>query len=289
MQQQTTKANQHFLDFLWQNLPSVCYLFACSTIPSMYWYYFTYSSNDFVKKCLEAFLTGALLEILILCLVFYIFHRFARYILYFLCFVGTFLFIVEIFLVKYYSALITPDIIEVLVQTNPKEAKEFLITFINLKILGLVCGFILLSFVYFKLFTTNPKRFCIKAKWNKIFVYSLLIISIFLIANKSYLALVRHRPSSFENTLMRYSLTRIPYSLIQFYHSFRDMQETIANYQAIRESYQGKISKSKDSPKHIVLVIGESAQRNFLNAYGYPLLNTPYLNALINNVGGGGR
>lgn len=43
--------------------------------------------------------------------------------------------------------------------------------------------------------------------------------------------------------------------------------------------YASYISQSQKIPK-IVLIIGESTQRNYMNLYGYPLENTPNLNAL---------
>ncbi len=196
--------------------------------------------------------------------------------------------IVEGFLLYSYRSLITPYVLDAILQTNFKEAREFFIAFLNLKIFLIALGFLLAGYGYFKFFPT-PQTTLSPRLIGIFFALYVLLSVIFIadVANRYF----KHKPEPFAK-LNENSLTRLFYSIRQYYGStsfYTSYKQLVSNYQALRESYQGKISKSSDSPQHIVLVIGESTQRNFLEVYGYELPNTPFLRSFANNEGGGGR
>ncbi|AFI04367.1 sulfatase-like hydrolase/transferase [Helicobacter cetorum] len=66
-------------------------------------------------------------------------------------------------------------------------------------------------------------------------------------------------------------------------------RNALQSYAQIRQISSSIVHISqKDFVPNVVLVIGESASKNFMQAYGYPLLNMPFTNALAQNNGGGG-
>ncbi|WP_290879376.1 sulfatase-like hydrolase/transferase [Helicobacter sp.] len=279
----------NFLSFLRTNLSKVLFLFACNAILLIGWNYFCYFFDSplwFFEKLAKSLFSTILIELLCLHLIFLILPRFAHYILSLLVVASAILFIVEGFLLYSYHSLITPYVIDAIAQTNLQEMKEFFISFLNIKIFLVAFGFLLVSLVYFKFFPIPQTA--LSHKLIKIFFafYALLgLIFIADITNRYF----KHKPEPFAK-LNENSLTRFLYSLSQYYGSasfYTSYKQLVSNYQLLRESYQGSISKSPNSPQHIVLVIGESTSRNFLNVYGYELPNTPFLSALANNWGGG--
>ncbi|WP_121763785.1 sulfatase-like hydrolase/transferase [Helicobacter burdigaliensis] len=74
-----------------------------------------------------------------------------------------------------------------------------------------------------------------------------------------------------------FSITRILHSFIQLHtknNLFTDTKEYEKNYEKIYLEYKGSVKSAKKIP-HIVLVIGESAQRAHLSLYGNALDTTP--------------
>lgn len=280
----------NFVRFLSQNLPSVLFILICNAVVLLVWNYSAYAADSFtwfLSKFFKSIFSTILLELIFLHLVFTIFSpKLQRYALSFFCVLSAVLLLIEGFLVHFYHSLITPYVIDALMQTNFQETKEFLLTFIDFKALFAALMLGCLSFLYFRL---TPKiQPSPNTKWSSIFFGFYALIALIFVADISTRAL-KHKKEPFEK-LNTNSFTRVLYSLSQYYGSesfYTNYKHLVANYQTIRNHYQDRITKSAISPKHIVLIIGESTQRNFLNAYGYKLQTTPHLNTLINNGGGG--
>lgn len=258
-----------------------------------FWNYFSYFYDSlpwFCEKLAKSLFSTILLELLCLHLVFLLFpSKIAHYVLLLLVGLSVILFITEGFLLYSYRSLITPYVLDAILQTNFKEAREFLYSFLDMNLVLIALGFLLVSLVYFKFFPTSQAS--PNPKFIKIFFVFYALLGVIFIADITHRYL-KHKPEPFvkynEN-----SLTRLFYSLQQYYGSasfYTSYKQLVSNYSALRESYQGKISKSHDSPQHIVLVIGESTARNFLECYGYALPTTPFLSAFANiGRGGGGK
>ncbi|WP_281782264.1 sulfatase-like hydrolase/transferase [Helicobacter ailurogastricus] len=54
-----------------------------------------------------------------------------------------------------------------------------------------------------------------------------------------------------------------------------------------RPYHKDYLSVDKNNVPNVVLIVGESASRDFMGVYGYVVPNTPNLNALVNGGGGG--
>lgn len=152
-----------FFSFLEQNLSSVLFIFICNAILLFFWNYFSYFYDSipwFLEKLTKSLLSTILLELLCLHLAFLLFpSNLARTLLLLLVGLSAIALIVEGFLLYSYRSLITPYVLDAILQTNFKEAREFFIAFLNLKIFLIALGFLLAGYGYFKFFpnpTNNP-------------------------------------------------------------------------------------------------------------------------------------
>lgn len=244
---QLNHLGHNFVHFLLQNLPSVLFILICNAVILFGWDYSAYAADSFtwfLSKLLKSIFSTILLEIILLHLVFAIFSpRWTRYVLSFLCILSAVLLLVEGFLLYSYHSLITPYVIDALMQTNFQETKEFLITFLDFKTLFAAFMLVCLSFLYFRF---TPKIWLSpNAKGSNIFFGFYALIAIIFVADISNRAL-KHKKEPFEK-LNTNSFTRVLYSLSQYYGSesfYASYKHLVANYQIIRNNYQNKITKS---------------------------------------------
>lgn len=133
-----------------------------------------------------------------------------------------------------------------LYSTNYSEAKEFLLL-ISIKNY-LYAIVILVAFLYLNKLVNKNELYFYKNKFFVIFILVLVFLKseLFNFYYETYLSI-----SSLNTELKK--LKKL------------DMQ---SNW---------NISKVENKYKNYVLIIGESARRDFFNAYGYPLTNTPFL------------
>ncbi len=196
----------------------------------------------------------------------------------FLAFFTLVLFFVEGFLLYTYNTLLTPYVIDSIMQSNFKESKEFLETFLGVRIVLVVLCLFAATFLYFKFFD-----FSFSFRFHNAFLGFFVLVSVIFFAD---MAVRYHKGKDAFEKFKQFSLTRAIYSVAEFYGNhnfFYDYKKLVTNYQSIRNSYEGAINVSADSPTHIVLVLGESTQRNFMSLYGFSLPTTPYLDSLQNS------
>ena len=180
----------------------------------------------------------------------------------------------EFFTIEQFDSKFSIFILDAMLRTNANETAEFIQTFFSFKILlfaGATAGaFWLLGKLTLKF---SEARYKI---W--------LAFCGVCVAGAVWGAASNANFNNFEkNTLVRFAC------VISGYFSSDNYIKNLENLAAAYEnSYQKNLAaigevKSKNLPKNVVLIIGESLQRNYMSLYGYDKPTTPRLDALKNS------
>lgn len=221
-----------------------------------------YSKLPIFTKILKDFLSfsGFFILVLGIVLILYIFNKKIKDIIlklvYFLSFM---LFFIEVFLIFIFKSLISPTIVQILLETNKDETLEFLVTYINLKLLLLLI-IVLLSYYFFKKLKFKINIFNKKYNILEYIVFLSIVIKLFSINSELHV-----------------------FNIIRLYKSVKISYNNIKEYNKIFNSLdKNNISIILDNSKikNIVLVIGESTTRNHMSLYDYPLETNPLLKKL---------
>lgn len=146
-------------------------------------------------------------------------------------------------------------------ETTANEAKEFFDTItITYTIITLVLSF----FAYFLTKKVKPSN-----KQVKFFKYFSYFIIILFVANIVSLKDKRIRLSYSE------LLDIIPHTIKQ-YHFYLVNKQKMQQLERLSDDW--KVHTHNPTYQNYVLIIGESASKNFLSAYGYPVNTSPFLN-----------
>ncbi|WP_110954078.1 phosphoethanolamine transferase [Anaerosinus massiliensis] len=171
------------------------------------------------------------------------------------------LFLVESFIVYYYKTSIGAGIINVILETNQREAIEFLNTYINLSMVLLVVAFIgiFLSFIYF--LGRYIKKIGIVKLQKGLLV--MLIVGAICTIRGVYI----YNDYDEEFLLPRvYASTKVAMKNINEYENL---------YSKLND--QPVITENKAQIKNIVFIVGESTNRNHMSIYDYYNNTTPNL------------
>ena len=137
--------------------------------------------------------------------------------------------------------------------TYSNEAKEFLENFPLKYIIFSILSIILIIFFYF---ITNKKSLSKRQ--------IIAFLAIFIIATATGKIWQSATTSSFSKAI-RY---------------FGESLEYLKHYKSVEITPKWQINSVKPKYKNFVVVIGESARRDYFEIYGYPLKNTPFLRAI---------
>ena len=176
----------------------------------------------------------------------------------------------EIFTIYQYKARIGAGILYALLQTNAKEAQEFIQMYIGLKggLLLFAAGAIV-SWIYRQ-----------RQRWQQQFRSrsSRLLLPLFFL---SLCAAVR-LPFAYLPLLEGDALD-IP--MLRVYGAARTALSDMEKYQEIASQVNDDIvlKKNDSKIKNIVFILGESTSRHYMHLYDYPLENTPNFDALKKN------
>ena len=177
-----------------------------------------------------------------------------------------FFFIVDSFSVWKYHSLFDEAMMQSVVATNPQEAQEFLLQFVQTEYLLLLTGtfgILALCFSYRKYL----QQACLRRK--KLLCYTFLgSYAVFtLMSFDIHGSAVLPR----ENSLLRF-LSIVPITYADM-HSYKEMQETFGKKPVHLTENQGDIP-------YVVLVLGESASKHHMSLYGYGLPTTPKMDSM---------
>ncbi|WP_104687301.1 sulfatase-like hydrolase/transferase [Helicobacter acinonychis] len=178
--------------------------------------------------------------------------------------------VAEIFMLFMFKMPFSKGLIDTLLATNGSETMAFIKSYKNYL---LYYAFILIAL----LIAIKMIRF--RALVPGV-IASVLGVSILMIGSVRNLKPLTNNDAILKKSLFSLSLTKGLYST---YLSLFDRQRAIKFYSALKNLYlpSGYLSSTGDVP-NVVLVIGESASRNFMQLYGYSVPNNPLLSQLAN-------
>ena len=176
------------------------------------------------------------------------------------------LFIIELFLLKNFNYLISPPVVQILLETNKNEALEFLQTYLNITTLVIV---FLIYFIIKILFRKSNKREKIIKEKRK---SSLLMKVIKVVFAVVFLI----KAVDIKSDLKIFSFNRVLKSIEAGMENIKEYKEISANLDKNIISIISNDSKIKN----IILIIGESTGRKHMSLYGYPVETNPLLKKL---------
>ncbi len=205
-----------------------------------------------------------------------------------LCFILYFLSIINSFCVHYFYAKIGTEILNVVLETNPRESSEFIDKYINLEIIYSGIGLILILLLIHLIFAFSLNRFkkWISSQWAfllptyKILFKSataLAVLTSFLICTHSRIQLIQlmmARKAEDVDTLTSNFSENTPFNNLLFSIKMRQLANQGLN--VLTEAQEKTtIDSCSYNSNHIVLIIGESYIKDHAQLYGYSKETTP--------------
>ncbi|WP_295698780.1 phosphoethanolamine transferase [Helicobacter sp. UBA3407] len=183
-------------------------------------------------------------------------------------------FIIDVFLLYTFDTNLNSYLVIVALETNPQESAEFLHNYVSVGLCVLYVCFTLVCAVLWRCIKPIQQT---RRRIKGILIW--LIVSIGILLS---MALTHTKPLNEDWHDMLYNYTRQIYRALHSTYTFMEEYKTLnAKFESL--SAQLQVKKAKNHIENIVLVIGESTQRNKLSLYGYPLPTTPLLNTLKTN------
>lgn len=178
------------------------------------------------------------------------------------------LFIVDIFLLYNFKSNLSSYLLSVAIDSSRRESVEFLHNYMSFELifiyLALICLFI---FIFVKLKSFKPNKKIVNSLFV-LFLFSMILIHVFRLrpVDERWSDLLYNAYASYDQALVSLA-------------SLKEAQGLGANFDEIAKDFSSKINAINDEEKikNIVLLIGESAQRNYMQIYGYDLNSTPKL------------
>ena len=183
-------------------------------------------------------------------------------------------FVVDIFLLYTFDTNLNSYLVIVALETNPQESAEFLHNYVSFGLLGVYAFFIIVAvLLWAKIPFLQPS---IKLKKFMRFVYMWFVVSVCIV----FAMIFTHtKPLNEDWSDMLYNYTKQFYRAIQGTYGFmKEYEKLNSKFDELSTTLQ--VKKAKNNIQNIVLVIGESTQRDKLHLYGYPLPTTPNLDSI---------
>ncbi|AXY02141.1 hypothetical protein D1115_14315 [Vibrio alfacsensis] len=160
-------------------------------------------------------------------------------------------------------------IISSLIETNPSEAIEF---FNDLEVTTLIAGlgFTILGFCLFKYVPTIVGR--------KTSAFFLVLFSFLLLDKPVRTVIDRNVTENYAYALtsyMRYPPVRFFFDWYDSYDKYHIFNAEIMAQKEVPSSWV--ITKTPTKAKNTIFIIGESVRKDYMNAYGLPMDNTPFM------------
>ncbi|OCG07906.1 hypothetical protein A9G13_06775 [Gilliamella sp. wkB178] len=162
----------------------------------------------------------------------------------------------------------------VMAESNFNESHEFIQQYLSIKLIVVLCVYILFAAFLWK--KVKPIYVKNTTKW----IVSLLII---IYATMPMAISLTVKKASFEKAgyhLLSRMETTVPWQLVSNYLAYRsqlsNMEAILANYEML-PPLNNLIDANGNTPRTLVLVIGESTTRNRMGIYGYERNTTPHI------------
>lgn len=187
----------------------------------------------------------------------------------FVLFISSIIFGVEFFTMYNYQSLIGTGIINSLFETNFREALEFLDMYVGVK----EVAYVVLSLIFFYFVRKRRLIDGVRSQphFNK-FAMGVFVIGLFYMVRMFYC----------------YGEFFIDHQFIPFQRAYASAKVALKNIEAY-DDLSGKLNanielrENKSKVKNVVLILGESTNRNHMGVYGYYLPNTPNFQRMRDN------
>ncbi|OEW68598.1 hypothetical protein AJN61_05605 [Campylobacter sp. BCW_4325] len=181
--------------------------------------------------------------------------------------------IVNLFLFFKFNSYLNTTFLEAILFTTISETKEFISSYFDFKIICILSGFLFFSIVLF-LIPYNGLLFLP----NEYHILDISKIIIFLVC---LISVVKKPHKYFIDDFLLYSwfeaIKTIRGNANEYLMQLNDLEQELK-----KQNKTYKVINSKNIPK-IVVIMGESTQRNYMSLYNYKLKTTPKLEALRNS------
>ena len=186
-------------------------------------------------------------------------------------------FVADIFLIKNFGVPLNTDTLQILLGTNPIEAKEFLQEYVlNFKILAAIAAFIILTAALIlglkKFLATRSEE---RLKRLTIDLLIILFPPLMVYAYNAFYLLLGLTNNLFFNTTAWRTANELHLLLSDY--PISNEEKIFAEMDKQLETE--KILSDESNIPNVVFVLGESTDRNHMQLYGYHLPTTPHLSA----------
>ncbi|WP_233704383.1 sulfatase-like hydrolase/transferase [Helicobacter cynogastricus] len=183
---------------------------------------------------------------------------------------------VSLFLAHYFHMDFTPSLIGTLLATNVQESQEFLKGMVLPRI-GIILGYLaicvgFLNLVRFKLHLNMPRQ--LKTLTGLVAIFWAHTLWVFFMQG-----------GGGHGRLINLNIVKRVIPVVKEIYavcvSLKEFGQIQAMYQGLKQLYpKDYLSVEKNSVDNVVLIVGESASKNFMGLYGYDVPNTPFLSVL---------
>lgn len=201
--------------------------------------------------------------------------------------VSVLLLLVNLFLVLNFGGTLNEHLLGVALQSDPNETKEFFGEYLNVKfcvsaivilgILGVVYRYADRAIRTLMGGGKHSNKSDLDKKRIRIFwaIFVALVIALILVH------CIRIRPyNERESDVIYVALDSTKRAVNSILGAMREYEQINANFSEYIKNIAYKEAPKDRKIANIVLIIGESAQRNLMQIYGYELPNTPILSAI---------
>lgn len=177
-------------------------------------------------------------------------------------------FLVNIFLLYNFKSNLSSYLFSFALDTNSRESVEFLPNYLSMPLL-LICLalLVLFAFLYLKLKPLSVN----KRLLNSVFVLALIAMV--------FIHIFRLRPADERWSDVLYNAYNSFNNAFHTIAAVKDYKQSNAVLKEVADNLKNlnPPTKPKKHIKNVVVVVGESAQRSYLQSYGYELNSTPLL------------
>lgn len=200
-----------------------------------------------------------------------------NFVLIFLFFVHFILLLVNVFLIYNFSTTLTNTFFEIFLSTNKRETWEFIQFYFNFNNSVLILSCIFISILFYKIKFTF---YCPSILTVILLFFSYFNFFFYTITSNANLKKNLNKIALYNVYRIIQIQSHTETSYIQIVKTFQTHLDKMLNEKQ-KENYIYYENNENKIPK-IVLIIGESTQRNYMSLYNYSLNTTPNLKKLEN-------
>ncbi len=193
------------------------------------------------------------------------------------CVASTLLLIINIFLALNFDATLNDYLVGVALQSDPNETKEFLHSYFSLKFTLCTATALVFCALSFKFGGAIFAKFIRRKNGVKALYTGFAMLFIALV----FIHIVRIRPHYERSSDVIYNAAVSCKDALEFIlQASKEYEQIATNFDAFIKDINVSKAPQDRQIQNIVLIIGESVQRNLMQIYGYYLPNTPKISDL---------